>query len=107
MGSDGGRIFSPIYVFALLKKGNDGGLLDVFYLRERINDGEHVNSPCISCDNAISDKFGRASNDCGAFNVPIISAITPKPDKKLVDDAFKCYDEKITVPLSTSLNSEK
>ena len=43
----------------------------------------------------------------GLLIVPIISAITPKPDKKLVDDAFKCYDEKITVSLSTSLNSEK
>ncbi len=43
----------------------------------------------------------------GLIIVPLVSAITPKPDKKLVDDAFKCYDEKITVPLSTSLNSEK
>lgn len=43
----------------------------------------------------------------GLVIVPVISAITPKPDKKLVDDAFKCYDEKIVVPLSTSLDSEK
>ena len=43
----------------------------------------------------------------GLIIVPIVSAITPKPDKKLVDDAFTCYDEKITVPLSTSLNSEQ
>ena len=43
----------------------------------------------------------------GLIIVPIVSALTPSPDKKLVDDAFKCYDEKIMVPLSTSLNSEK
>ena len=43
----------------------------------------------------------------GLIIVPLISAITPPPDKKLVDDAFKCYDEKIVVPLSTALNSEK
>lgn len=43
----------------------------------------------------------------GLVIVPFISAITPKPDKKLVDDAFTCYDKKIVVPLSTSLNSEK
>ena len=43
----------------------------------------------------------------GLIIVPIVSALTTSPDKKLVDDAFKCYDEKITVPLSTSLNSEK
>ena len=43
----------------------------------------------------------------GLLIVPIVSAITSPPDKKLVDDAFKCYDEKIVVPLSTALNSEK
>ena len=43
----------------------------------------------------------------GLIIVPIISALTPSPDKNLVDEAFKCYDEKILVPLSTSLNSEK
>ena len=43
----------------------------------------------------------------GLLIVPIISAITPAPDKKLVDEAFKCYDEKVVVPLSTALNSEK
>ena len=43
----------------------------------------------------------------GLILVPLVSAVTPSPDKKLVDDAFKCYDEKIVVPLSTSLNSEK
>lgn len=43
----------------------------------------------------------------GLLIVPIISAITPSPDKKLVDNAFKCYEEKVTVPLSTALNSEK
>ncbi len=43
----------------------------------------------------------------GLIIVPLVSAITPAPDKKLVDDAFACYDEKIVVPLSTALNSEK
>ena len=43
----------------------------------------------------------------GLIIVPIVSAITSKPDKKLVDNAFTCYDEKIVVPLSTALNSEK
>lgn len=43
----------------------------------------------------------------GLVIVPIISAITPAPNKQLVDDAFKCYDEKVVVPLSTALNNEK
>ena len=39
----------------------------------------------------------------GLIIVPIISAITPSPDKKLVDDAFKCYDKETTVPISVAL----
>ena len=50
---------------------------------------------------------GAVAMMAGLLIVPIVSALTPKPDQKLVDDAFTCYDEKITVPLSTSLNSEK
>ena len=30
----------------------------------------------------------------GMIIVPIVSLITPKPDKKLVDEAFACYEEK-------------
>ena len=43
----------------------------------------------------------------GLIIVPVVSALTSPPDKKLVDDTFKCYDEKIVVPLSTALDSEK
>ena len=42
--------------------------------------------------------------NCGAFAmlagfiiVPVVSAFTKKPDQKLVDDAFACYDTKVTV----------
>ena len=34
----------------------------------------------------------------GLVIVPVISLITPKPDKALVDDAFSCYNEKVLVP---------
>lgn len=43
----------------------------------------------------------------GIVFVPLISAITPKPDKNLVDSAFTCYDEKVTVPLRTALKNDK
>ena len=43
----------------------------------------------------------------GLIIVPLVSAVTSPPDKKLVDDAFACYDRKIVVPMSTALNSEK
>ena len=33
----------------------------------------------------------------GLILVPVISLITPKPDRKLVEDAFACYDTKVLV----------
>lgn len=39
----------------------------------------------------------------GLIIVPIVSAITAKPDKKLVDHAFTCYDKKHEVSYHTSL----
>ena len=48
--------------------------------------------------------------NCGAFCmlaglviVPIISLFTKKPDKKLVEDAFSCYDVKVQVSQKRSL----
>ncbi|MCR5653112.1 MAG: sodium:solute symporter [Ruminococcus sp.] len=49
--------------------------------------------------------------NCGAFAmiagliiVPLVSLITPKPDKKLVDDAFACYDKKVPAAQKNSLD---
>ena len=39
----------------------------------------------------------------GLVIVPIVSAITPSPDKNLVDNAFKCYDKETKVPISVAL----
>jgi len=38
------------------------------------------------------------------FVVPIVSLFTPKPDKQMVDEAFSCYEEKVTVPVRVSMN---
>ena len=43
----------------------------------------------------------------GLVLVPLVSLITPKPNKALVDDAFACYDEKVTVPKSKALGDAK
>lgn len=43
----------------------------------------------------------------GLIFVPIVSLITPKPDKKAVDHMFACYDKTITVHASTALNEEE
>lgn len=39
----------------------------------------------------------------GLVIVPIVSLFTPKPDKKLVDEAFACYDKETTVSQKTAL----
>lgn len=33
----------------------------------------------------------------GLVIVPVVSLITPKPDRQLVDEAFSCYDQKVLV----------
>ena len=49
--------------------------------------------------------------NCGAFAmlagliiVPVSSLLSPKPDKKLVDDAFACYDKKVPAAQKNSLD---
>ena len=39
----------------------------------------------------------------GFIIVPVVSIFTPKPDKKLVDDAFACYDKQTTVAQKEAL----
>ena len=48
--------------------------------------------------------------NCGAFAmlaglviVPVVSLITKKPDKQLVDDMFSCYESKVTVSAKKAL----
>ena len=43
----------------------------------------------------------------GLVIVPVVSLITPKPDQKLVDGAFSCYEEKVLVPQSQALGERK
>ena len=50
--------------------------------------------------------------NCGAFVmlagliiVPIVSAVTKKPDKALVDDAFSCYDKQVSIDIKKSLGN--
>ena len=39
----------------------------------------------------------------GLIIVPVVSIFTPKPDKKVVDDAFSCYEERVIVPQRSAL----
>jgi SSS family solute:Na+ symporter len=39
----------------------------------------------------------------GLVIVPVVSLFTPKPDKKLVDEAFACYDKETKVAQKTAL----
>ena len=49
--------------------------------------------------------------NCGAFAmlaglviVPVVSLISPKPDKELVDGAFECYEKKVPAAQKNSLD---
>ena len=46
---------------------------------------------------------GAATMIAGLIVVPIVSAITPKPNKEKIDDIFTCYDETVVVHKTQSL----
>ena len=43
----------------------------------------------------------------GLVIVPVVSLFTAKPDQKLVDDAFSCYEEKVLVSQRQALGDRK
>ena len=46
---------------------------------------------------------GAVAMAAGLVVVPVVSLITPRPDKEKVDDIFACYDEKVTISRKRSL----
>lgn len=59
----------------------------------------------------IFPEFLQSPINCGAFAmlaglviVPLVSLITPKPDKKLVDESFACYEKKVPAAQKNSLD---
>ena len=42
----------------------------------------------------------------GLVLVPLISLVTPKPDRRIVDDAFSCYEKKVLVRQTEALEEE-
>ena len=42
----------------------------------------------------------------GFVIVPVVSMITPKPERKFVDDAFSCYTRTVTVRQSRALGDD-
>ena len=46
---------------------------------------------------------GAVAMATGLVVVPVVSLITPNPDKEKVDDIFACYDEKVTISRKRSL----
>ena len=56
-------------------------------------------------------QFLQSPINCGAITmlaglviVPVVSLISPKPDKQLVEDAFACYDKKVQASQKNSLD---
>ncbi|MBR0411441.1 MAG: sodium:solute symporter [Eubacterium sp.] len=59
---------------------------------------------------AILPEIMRSPINCGAIAmlaglviVPVVSLVTPKPDKQLVDETFACYEKDTVVPQKTAL----
>ena len=46
---------------------------------------------------------GAAAMVLGLVVVPVVSLISPKPDKKKVDEIFECYEEKVVISRKRSL----
>ena len=46
---------------------------------------------------------GAAAMIAGLIVVPVVSLISPKLDKKKVDEIFECYEEKVTISKKRSL----
>ena len=42
----------------------------------------------------------------GLVIVPLVSLVTPKPDKAMVDEIFSCYEEQVLVPKSRALGEK-
>jgi SSS family solute:Na+ symporter len=42
----------------------------------------------------------------GLITVPIISLFTPKPDAKVVEESFACYEQKVLVSQKEALADE-
>jgi SSS family solute:Na+ symporter len=43
----------------------------------------------------------------GLILVPLVSLVTPKPDAKLVEETFACYNEKVVVLQSSQLGEKE
>lgn len=43
----------------------------------------------------------------GLIVVPVVSLLSPKPDKRVVDEIFTCFDEKVTVEQKMALPKEE
>ena len=62
----------------------------------------------------IFPEFLQSPINCGALAmiagliiVPVVSLISPKPDKKTVDEAFACYEKKVLVKQKVALDEEE
>ena len=44
---------------------------------------------------------------CGLVLVPVVSLLTPKPDKAAVDEMFSCYERTVVVHTTTALGEDE
>jgi SSS family solute:Na+ symporter len=56
---------------------------------------------------ASSINAGAIAMIAGLIIVPVVSVLTPKMDKKKVDDIFACYDEEVPVKHKLALSEKE
>lgn len=102
-GALAGAFLAP-FLYALYWKGTTkaacwvsflfGSGLMIFNMAAPLALPEILRSP-VNC--------GAVAMLAGLIIVPVVSLVTPKPDKKFVEETFACYDKSITVAQKTSL----
>jgi SSS family solute:Na+ symporter len=95
--------FLPPFLYGLYWKGtNKWGVLAGFV------SGIGIVTANMLLNNVVEASVaGALAMFAGLIVVPVVSLITPKPEKKLVEDCFACYDSKVEVQAKYALGEEE
>lgn len=97
------RIPRAVPVRSVLEAHQPSGVLGMLHLRLRSDDCKHAVPHQLPDAAAVPINCGAVAMIVGLILVPVISLISPAPNKAIVDDAFSCYDKETTVPQKTAL----
>lgn len=101
-GALSGAFLAPFLYGLYWKRTNKWGVLAGFV------SGIGIVTANMLLNNVVeSSVAGALAMFAGLIVVPVVSLITPKPEKKLVEDCFACYDSKVEVQAKYALGEEE